>query len=340
MMNKRVELPIIEPAYSTYHHQCASSAIIARNPSIRNWVLNNNVILYCNRRFLNGFTTPQISVEWSQYENNPHLENRFYDLRTEKKRFSLLVRELIDKGYYIYYNNIDDYYLDGKTWYHERHFFHDGIICGYDMEDKTYCVHAYDNKWLLRKIWIPQSSFSAGIRAMKKAQEPGYICALRPKTERVEFNVEMILENLKVYLNSSFRNYPKRDEGDAQGIVVHDFMAIYLDKLMDGSIPYERMDWRIFRVIWEHKKIMLERIERLEAELGINHRSSAAYCDVVALSDNIRMLYASYHMRRRDSILPVIKEKLLTLKEKEKRILKNLIRKIERNIKDDTLELH
>lgn len=44
-MNKYAELPIIAPIYSTYHYQGDASAVINDNPSIRNWFLNNNLIL-------------------------------------------------------------------------------------------------------------------------------------------------------------------------------------------------------------------------------------------------------------------------------------------------------
>ena len=62
-MNKFVELPLVPPIYSTYQHQGPGSAILANNLSIRNWYLNEVMILTCNRRFLSGFTTPGIGVK-------------------------------------------------------------------------------------------------------------------------------------------------------------------------------------------------------------------------------------------------------------------------------------
>ena len=52
--------------------------------------------------------------------------------------------------------------------------------------------------------------------------------------------------------------------GIVNGIVVYDYISIYLDKLADGSIPHERRDRRIFRLIWEHKKCMCGRIRDIE----------------------------------------------------------------------------
>ena len=73
-MKKTVELPLVEPIYSTYQYQGPGSAVLANNTSVRNWYLNQVLILSCNRKFLNGFTTPEIRVEDSSWDNNPYLE--------------------------------------------------------------------------------------------------------------------------------------------------------------------------------------------------------------------------------------------------------------------------
>ena len=328
-MSRKVELPIIAPIFSTYNHQCAATAIIINNPSIKNWVLNKNVSLFCNRRFLKGYTTPEISVIASQYESNPYLEKIYIDLNTNKSQFSALVRHFVDRGYYVYFNNIDDYYLNGKTWYKERHFFHDGIICGYDRDEKKYCVYAYDSTWTLRKIWIPYSSFNKGIKSMKASNENGYIVGLKPTDEKVEFMPQIAINKVREYLDSNFKKYPKDQDGTVYGIVVHDYMQIYLDKLIDGSIPYEKMDYRIFRVIWEHKKVMLERIKELEQIFGLSKKWSNAYEKIVDEANTMRMLYASYSMRKRDTVLSVIKEKLKWINKQERKILTNLIEVVE-----------
>lgn len=331
-MNKKVELPIIEPVFSTYHYQCMATAIISSNPSIRNWALNENVTMWCEKSFLWGVTTPYLSVQFSSYEENPHLEKHFFDLTDENIIFDKLVRKYMDNGYYFYFNKIDDFYLDGKTWYKERHFFHDGILCGYDQENKLYCIYAYDNRWKYTKLWIPQESFNDGIRSMRESGEKGYLYALKPMPERVEFNPTVVVNNLKSHINTTFEVCPPTDPTGATGLAVHDYILLYLDKLLDNSIPHERMDWRIFRVIWEHKKLMLERIERMEEALSLDSTTSDLYKFIVEEANKIRLLYASYHMKRRDSLLVSIKEKLIEIKHKEKEILEKFIEKAERKI--------
>ena len=63
-MKKKVELPLIEPVYSTYHYQGSGSAILKDNPSIRNWFLNEKMLLSCDKGFLEDIKiTPDVTVE-------------------------------------------------------------------------------------------------------------------------------------------------------------------------------------------------------------------------------------------------------------------------------------
>ena len=75
---KKIELPIIEPLYSTYHYQGIATAILSSNPSLRNWYLNQSMILTCNRKFLKGFTTPEIDIADSSCDAIPYFDTRAY----------------------------------------------------------------------------------------------------------------------------------------------------------------------------------------------------------------------------------------------------------------------
>lgn len=326
-MNKIVDLPLLEPLYSTYQNQGPGTAIIARNPSIRNWYLTQVLMLTCTRKFLNGSTTPEIGIEESLWDNNPYLEKKFYDMRFLKGYTHYVIKNLLDAGYYVCFKVVDDYYVKGKTWYHERHFPHDGCICGYNQADKTYCLYSYDQSWIYRKFWTPKKSFDAGMQAMFKQRKYGSICGLKPTKERVVFSPDIAFQKIGEYLDSSFDKYPETAEGTVYGIVVHDYIAKYVEKLYDGSIPYEKMDRRVLRMIWEHKKAMLERIMLIEQTLSLDAKISNAYLSIVQDADTARMLYASHHMKRRDSILPVISKKLISIKKRENELLKTLLEK-------------
>ncbi len=324
-MNKFVELPLIEPLYSTYHFQGVGTATIVNNPSIRNWYLNQVMNLKCNRKFLKGFATPEISILDSSWSQNPYLYRKWFSTEFLQGYCNSIIRKLLDDGYYIYFDGIDDYYVKGKSWYKERHFNHDGCICGYNQKDKTYCIYAYDNNWIYQKFWTTQADFDAARKAMRKKGVYSSLCAIKPKSDEIVINPGVSIQKMREYLDSNMRKYPKSQEGDVYGIAVHDYIAMYVDKLYDGSIPYERMDRRVFRLIWEHKKAMLERLEKIEEALGIDDKISNAYRPIVEESNKIRMLYALYNMNKRDSVLPIIHNKLIDIKNNERKLLKRFI---------------
>ncbi|MBE7058970.1 MAG: hypothetical protein E7387_07760 [Ruminococcaceae bacterium] len=337
--SKRVELPLVEPLYSTYHYQGTCTAILASNPTIRNWSLNQIMSLSCNRKFLKGFTSPEITVDKSSWGWCPHLIKINVSSQFEKRNINSVIRELIDNGFYIVFENVDDYYVEGKTWYKERHFNHDGLICGYDQNNKTYCIYAYDSNWIYRKFWTPQKAFNAGRAAMLKQGVSTIFYAVKAMDDIVDFSPRIVCDNIKEYLDSDLEKYPFEGEDDVYGIVVHEYIAEYVSKLYRGDIPYERMDRRVFRLIWEHKKAMLERIKLVEEKLGMNTDISQKYAVLVGEADTMRILYAAHHMKRRDPVLPVIQSKVLQLMEDERKLLTKLEENMERELKNETLEV-
>lgn len=105
---------------------------------------------------------------------------------------------------------------------------------------------------------------------------------------------------------------------------------MYVDKLADGSILYDRIDNRVFRMVWEHKKTMLDRLRKIEDTLKIENKLSTEYSEIVHNADTIRMLYASHCLKRRDSVLPVISKKIMSIKEKEADLLTEFINSVKR----------
>lgn len=337
-MKKMVELPLIEPMYSTYHYQGAATAVLKNNPSIRNYYLNQVVMLTCNRKFLKGYTSPEVEISGSSWDVNPYLSTRLHALQFLNSDVHGLIRRHIDAGYYVCFNGVDDYYVEGKSWYRERHFFHDGLICGYNQEDKTYCIYAYDKDWRYQKFWTSQKSFEKGIKSAINQGVLGYICGIKPKDTQVIFSPKTSIEKIEEYLDSTDGKYCEDSEELVCGISVYDYIAKYLGKLYDSSIPYERMDRRVFRMIWEHKKVMLERILAIENALGMDGKCSDCYTSVVKSADNMRMLYASHHRKRRDSVLVTLQREIIDVKRQEQDILNELIYKAKGIYKYDTVE--
>lgn len=324
-MKKKVELPIAEPMYSTYHFQGSGCASIYANPSIRNWYLNETINLQYNKKYLYEGSFAKFNIVNSSWASNPCFEKLAYPMKHINGYINPIIRDLLDHGYYLYFSCVDDYYVENKSWYKERHFSHDGLICGYDQEQKTYSIFAYDRNWVYRKFLTSQQSFNKGRCAMMENGVYGQLVAIKPKMNQVEFRPDIVLEKLIQYLDSSFKRVPQTDEGPVFGVCVHDYVNMYIELLDKREIPYEKIDRRIFRLIWEHKKVMQERIFKMEKVLELDTQISDSYKKIVNEADTLRLLYASHCLKRRDSLLPIIHKRLSTLKESEIELLSKFV---------------
>lgn len=346
----RVELPLVEPMYSTFHNQVIATSIIKDNETIRNWCLNESVMLTCTTRFLTGYSSPKVNVLKSSHYYCPYFEKHWFGFRFINGHINYVIKQLINEGYYICYDGVDDYYLEGKSWYKKRHFNHDGMIYGYDTEQKTYLIYAYDSSWVLNRLEIPIKSFDKGRIVEMNAKKYGSICGIKPTKDIARFNPYRALKNIRLYLDSSIGGSKNKaalqsedkktftpDEKRIYGIVVHDYLIMYIDRLADGSIRYEMIDNRVFRLVWEHKKVMLQRVERLEKALKLGNECSKEYEKVVHEAETIRMLYASHCLKRRDSVLPLIRKKIKLIKDEEFVILAKLLKLVKRGKNYDAL---
>ena len=331
-MKKTVELPLVEPLYSTYHFQGSHAAIIADNPSIRNFFFNKLINLMCNRKFLYGYTSPELSVVGSSYSQNPHIETKVIPTEYIGAATNSVIKNLLDDGWYVVITGIDDYYIKGKSWYHEVHVNHDGLIVGYDDNKRTFSFYAYDQTWVYRKFETPQYCVEKA-RSEGAKKGSGELWACKPKSEQVKLEPKTICDGIKEYIGSSFNMYRPIINANAYGIVVQDYLVMYIDRLSAGIITHNRMDTRIFRLIWEHKKVMLERIRAVENELALDKLSGYKYEPLVKLADDMRMLYAAYHKTGRVSLLQGIREKLINLREREFEVLNEFVIKIEEAMK-------
>ena len=330
---KAIQLPLTKTVYQTYVPQGSSSGMCVENPSIRNWYLNEIFILQCNKRFTQGtYSSPIISIKRTNVEGCPYLECEKVSLKYIGKHLHSVIRNMIDAGYYIQIGNLDDYYVRGKSWSNEWHFAHNGMIFGYDQNNLTYDMYSYDKRWIIRPYTVFQKDIEKGFQSCAGIDRYGILFAMKPKKTYIELNPHRILKTMKEYLHSTMENDPPNKGNTAYGIVVHEYLALYLDRLYDESFPHERMDRRSFRMIWEHKLIMLERLIAVEKKFGWDDNISSRYQPIVQTSNTLRMMYASHFIKPRKQVLLTIKEKLLKMKALEESILLEFIKQLEKEL--------
>lgn len=339
-MKKCVQLPIVQPSFSAYQYQGSGGAVIATNPSINNWYINQCILLECNAWFLTmNNITPHVTVESSNILDIPVFEKHGLSVRFLKGAIHRVIRAMIDEGYYVYMYGADDYYIKGKSLYHQDHFFHDGLICGYDQNLKNYSVFSYDSNWVYRIFQTPQLAIEKGLLYPGcRHGEYANVYAIKPQEEIVQINPMGICEKLKEYLENTLEKQQLDEPEIVKGIAVLDIIWLYLDKMYNGQVPYAARDHRIFRTIRDHKAVMYERIRCLEEMFAWDKQLSTEYKTVVHMAEQLRMVYAFYMKKQRNELLIDIKKKTLIIKEEEEKMLRKLIKKLEGALQHDAME--
>lgn len=324
-MKKSVMLPYKYPTFATIQWSAGLSIAVDSHPTAYNIFLNEATSFECNTSFLRGSWFIDTNISNMHYKIMPGFESHWIDLKFSHKHYKEIIKDMLDEGYYVHCTGVDDYYLPGKSWYGLRHMAHDCIICGYDDNADTFSIAAHNIHWVFDLFPVPREAFGKGILSALELGRCGDLIAYKLKDEDFTLSEERILKNVNNYL---IERAPDEDD-IVRGIATHDYIARYMQKLKDGSIPYERLDWRALRPVWEHKRCMYDRIRAVEEKRGFGDELSSEYKAVVERANRIRMMYAVYHRKQNDALLDVISNALTAIKEAERDILERFVKVLE-----------
>ena len=110
------------------NREISSAGIPAKqNTTSDNWYYNNTIEWRCTRKFLQGFTTPELSLSCGSIWNMPFIDKIGVNTRFARRCALDIIKTMIDDGFYVAFSGVDDYYVKGKSWYKEEHFNHDEI---------------------------------------------------------------------------------------------------------------------------------------------------------------------------------------------------------------------
>lgn len=325
-MKRAKQLPYIEPPFYTYQFYGCSGIVAMQNPTAYNHYLNNSIQLTCSRKFLENETTPALGVSCASIEYM-YFFDRADVKRTFVEGFELeVIRNMIDDGYYVCFNMIDPYYVEGMLWYGERHTFHDGIICGYDDNDQTLTLAGYNSRWRYGCFKTTQQGFIKGLAAGKEMGGYDGFIGIKARDDQIALDIAIIAKNLEEYLTPDPYGYFFEGPQFVNGIITHDYLRLYLQLILEGEIAYVQKDRRFMRLIFEHKKCMADRIVAVEQKLNLSPTWSSRYSEVTQSAERAHTLYVTYRLKQKDDLLREIQKELIFMKAKEEEILPDFLK--------------
>lgn len=327
-MRDIIQLPVKMSRFTAYNSTGSAGIVANENPEADNWYFNRSIHMQCDTRFYKGYTSPEIIVYDTVIQQIPFIHTWPVPNVVARHCLRDLVHANLEEGNYVLFSFVDDYYIEGKSWYHQRHFGHDGIISGVNEREKTYTITAYDSQWIYNTFDISQSCLLEALEQGLLLSNDGEIMGAKASMEPIPLDLAFIKGHLELEANRRLEDFAEDATHVFGSNALQACIVQYLERLKDGRIPSNRMDRRVFRWIWEYKKCMLDRIRAVEKALELSDTCSREYEPLVKLADNMRFLYTCYERKRDVSLLASLQDKLMDSKDKESIIFADLCGKM------------
>ena len=292
-------LPLVFPPIETYQGSSFILGILLANPNYSDIQYNGYINLQYNKEAEN-FSWLAVSFTdstWDDYRVKGLAEMNLYDIaHFTKSSLVSFFRERLDQGCYLLLYDVDEYYLSNGEKYKTEHFNHDTYIYGYS--DDSFLVLAYKNEHLERLVIkneeVIESLFSE--QARKNDDQRRHFSSFRLVINKgIKLDADIIRRSIKEFYEPDSEENEKRE--CARGIGVYDKIIFCLKGIKEN----EHVDMRAFKVIWEQKELMVNRIKKTFPELSSDcSNSMQSICDKIKLIFRIVMKYN--HSMRKNSI--------------------------------------
>lgn len=305
----QVEIQIHHPSYMYY-----------------DWVFSNYITIRADLEFglpLEYLSQPRKS--FSYYTMNPlvsYQKRRFSFLTGIHKSLADYVKIMIDHDYYVELE-LDEYYVF-ETYASKRkmHYSHQNLIFGYDDEKKVFhCVSFVEGRTVESVIAMDRLD---GASQFERTTDYFYTLECDFDEESIQFKMDYFLHVLKQYL-FGIDDYTKYN-GLAATRNVDSGVKIYDAILYDIKYKERFMhDVRISYLLYEHKKLMLERLSFIQARGFLNHEKMESliqdYKEVYRLAGLLKNKMIKNKLLGTDKFDSRLKQIITNMKETEENVL-------------------
>lgn len=261
------------------------------------------------------------NVDWDYFRNIGIAEMDLYHrVNIEKNFLGRFIRERIDQNNYILLYAVDEFYIPYSINFKTKHFKHDTYVFGY--EEENFYVMAYINdKFQAGKICendLIDAFYS------KELDDDTSFCSFKISDRvYVEFSYELFLENIRCYIEGIESN--DRYSGDAIGIKIYEEVLEYLNNFIEKEYSEKEIDLKVFRTIWEHKKMLLYSIQKMNEYRSIN-LDKLNVCEKEA--NLLYFLILKYRAKGNMEFLEEAKGKLVYLQQIERDALEEVLQNV------------
>lgn len=345
--NKKKLLPMKLPIVTSYPYHADILSVVSNNDDYLPWFFNNYIQLnYPNEIFKDGARLDfYMSCLW---ETCPYISYQLVSKDFVSFKWESIIQFIIDSvdlGFYIRLM-VDKFYISSYWISKKKHVPHDIFIFGYNTEDKTFNVA--DNfkygKYSFEKVsYINIEKGYKGIQENRLLDFLNGIEMIRPKEDqgaygfehKYKFDIDLVKNSIKDYLAAENNNSIKwhyipsmqwKYGKDCYGVDIYSKLIEYINSLVETI----GIDMRPFNVLWEHKKVMLLRIEYMIDNNFLNDSDSIlkAYSDIERQAFFLNNLWIKYSIKRDKRIIEKMNVAIEKIKFEEISVFEDILNEL------------
>ena len=335
--NKKTKLSLGNPKVCTYHYDAYPLSVISSGKGNYNeWIMSNYIQLCANKNIKNsdgvflefygehGFSSPFLEVQKLSWKFLSKMGINLHNV----------VEKVIEEGYYIYVQ-VDEYFIPKRWAYNNTHYLHDLLIYGYDKSKGQYNVVGYDDKFNYVESVISYTEFYNGfvnnfydLELDENYWADRIFIFKYNMNGKYDFNINLVKKTISDYVNSRndfelYNRFKNSNENKVYGVQIYDKVLEYLESIEKEQIL--KLDLRIFKLLEEHKILMIERLLYMR-DRGLElEQEVEKYYDIDRLAKQCKIFAMKYNVMNSKKILELISSSLKIMKEKEIEVLKNVL---------------
>ncbi|WP_251577022.1 hypothetical protein [Paenibacillus sp. MER TA 81-3] len=343
-MNYSKVLPINESPLVGFLRWPYTLSITATEEKTIQWFYSNFIQVFVNKHYYENKSEFNFNFfRGRQYEfyNNPFLiTTRLGNdiLRNITNDIVDFYIECINLGYYVV-AFIDEYYIHNKPTFKKNHLPHHLLIFGYNLHEKVFYTYGFNNEMQFVTSLIPFDEIAVAYNSIEKLLSNGelkdnpdnsnFLLKFNENHNYV-FDKNAVSKQIYEYLNSKsnvgYLNY--NNDNNVFGLETYNYLKQYYERILDGTDVHKGGFLRSLHVLWEHKKLMLERINYLAKNNIITTDNNELYNKFKGIEEevlNMRNSAIKYNITNDVSYIINIIETFETIKLREEAELKRLL---------------
>ena len=357
------ELPLVSPPILLYVDYAYTLSILRNYSKTDAWFYSNYIQIFYQKKgegdICKYFITDTYGRVWNPYI--PWFNYQSLDRSLVKSLniniMDLVINSLNTNNYvHLYW---DEYYVPNGITYNKDHFSHATLIYGYNLTEKCFYTVGFQDTRKTENLGSSFYSYDKHKISFNDFEQAYYSDANYVGTEislmklndefTYNFDLTVLLQQLNdfylsrnpllnygthfnannIYNNSYFRNPPGSEM--IFGMEAYKSLQSFIETAPQDN--YKRSFQPIY-ALWEHKKIMLERIEYLQNNkyLSEKHSLNVSYKQIEKKAKALNDYFIKFIISKNDKLITRMVKILSEIDEHEKIVLADMIKELSKQV--------